>query len=129
MTTLKLSEHRAIGSLVRRALPWYRKATVIIDDYHASNVALLGCYWDGGSRNSYSRVSLADGRAEPLYGHSSPPQFSGVTQDKVVELDDKSIIVECGTFCGKPAYAHIFANAKAREALGLPALKSMEPTS
>ena len=82
-----------------------RKASVEVSE----SVCYSGTYWDGGSRTEYTAVSLSDFRA--VNGaRFNPPQFGGPRVDPVVAVPPGIVIVEHGTFCGKPATPCVHVN-------------------
>lgn len=105
MPILELKQYPELQAVVRAAFPSYRKHKVIISV--TASVELTGTFWDGGSRSSYVAVELATKRSKgaPQY---APPQFGGPRVAPCVELPPGVAIVECGTFCGKPATAHLY---------------------
>ena len=56
-------------------------------------------FWDGGSKNTYRAVRLADGNVASLETGSSP--WTAVAEGKAVELEPGIAIVEESIFCGK----------------------------
>jgi len=121
MSILKLCDYPTLRVLMREAFPSYRKKSVIVTDYPQTEVTLSGTFWDGGSRSSYCRVHLHTPTVEHLSAPSSPPQFGGAPAP-TAKLDETSMVVELGTFRGKPATAHIFALPAVIAFLKLPRL-------
>jgi hypothetical protein len=81
-----------------------RKRTAYI--YPTTEVTYSGTFWDGGSRTVYTAVELATGRAVTGV-RFDPPQFGGPRVDPVVQIPRGVVIVEHGTFMGKPATPRI----------------------
>lgn len=107
MQTVTLKDHPEVLRAIRAADPTYRKTKAFI--YTRESVTLHGTYWDGGSRSTYTAVELATGRNKgaPQY---APPQFGGPRQAPEVQIPPDVVIVETGTFCGKPATATVYVN-------------------
>lgn len=64
-------------------------------------------YWDGGSCDHYEEVCLTTfNTTRPKGVSGNPPQFGG----KVEPYSPKpnTVLVNCGTFCGKKAYPKIY---------------------
>lgn len=104
-TIFAVKEYPELLAVIRAAFPSYRKHKVIVSV--TDSVELAGTFWDGGSRSSYVAVELASNRSKgaPQY---APPQFGGPRVAPRVTLPVGVAIVECGTFQGKPATAHVF---------------------
>ena len=105
MHAVTLSTAPELRRLIQAAFPDYRKKSAFLSA--ATDVTLSGTYWDGGSRNEYAAIDLATGRnaGAPQY---DPPQFGGPRTDPRVQLPVGVAIVRAGTFCGKPATAHVY---------------------
>jgi len=75
-----------------------RKACVTVSETCVIN----GTYWDGGSRTEWTAVRLSDGMSQGA-PHFNPPQFGGPLTAPIVAVPPGIVIVQHGTFCGKPA--------------------------
>lgn len=73
----------------------------------ALQVELSGTYWDGGSRYTYTAVTLG-GTVTVDYPHYNPPQFGGPVTDVIVPLASSIVIVRTGTIAGTDAGMTIF---------------------
>lgn len=121
---VKLADDPTVKRIVQTAFPNYRKRTAWIRVWSGSQN--INSYWDGGSRDEYAIVELATmtRRPMPTVGH---PYFEVKAQgvptgsDSFVEVDHVGnvtlkilpagyVLVQAGTFCGKPATARIIAN-------------------
>lgn len=126
MQTIELKNAPDLKRLVLAAFPDYRKKSVFLSVFgeHGVNV---NSYWDGGSRSTYVLVNLAtmQRKAMPTASH---PYFDIARQgmagqetpDVAVDhvgtvtlkrLPEGIALIKGGTFCGKPATAHIRVNA------------------
>lgn len=87
-----------IKKLVNAAFPSYRRKKVVV--IPATSVTLQQLAWDGGTRNEYRMTNL-EGKIMPFHQieGQQEPLFEGV-----------NIIVQSGTFMGKPALCHIYVN-------------------
>lgn len=111
---VNIKSNPALAAFLRRAFPGYRKHKAII---RATNhLTLSGAYWDGGSRSTYSAVN-AQGTSLPLTYSTAPTQFGGV--EKEIILTPNILILQAGTFCGKPATVTIHALPETLAALGI----------
>lgn len=113
---VNIKDHPALAAFLRRAFPAYRKHKAII--HPTTSVTLSGGYWDGGSRSTYSGFTL-QGVECPLKYNSAPPQFNGGAPDRIAVLDPDFVVLESGTFCGKPATVTIFALPETLATLGV----------
>ena len=64
-----------------------------------TTVTFFNTFWDGGSKNTYRAVRLADGHVASLDIGSAP--WTAVAEGKTVELEPGVAIVEESVFCGK----------------------------
>lgn len=113
---VNIKDHPALSAFLRRAFPSYRKHKAIIRP--SQSVTLSGGYWDGGSRSSYFGATLA-GTEVPLRYNTAPAQFNGGAPDRSVLLDSDLVVLEAGTFCGKPATVTLFATPETLSKLGV----------
>ena len=113
---ITIKQHPALANFLRRAFPGYRKHKAIIRP--CESVTLSGGYWDGGSRSTYFGVTI-DGREVPLRYNTSPGMFNGNAPDRVALLEPGLVVLEAGTFCGKPATVIINASRETLAQLGI----------
>jgi hypothetical protein len=71
-----------------------------------TRVSFYNTFWDGGSKNTYRAVRLADGNVASLDTGSSP--WTAVAEGKTVELEPGVAIVEESIFCGKAMPLRIY---------------------
>lgn len=64
--------------------------------------------WSGGTRQLFSAVELATGRAVSITDTFSAPWDGGRTA-RTIALKPGYAVVEMGSFCGKPAGLHLYA--------------------
>lgn len=124
MLTVELKNSPALKRLVKGAFPDYRKRNVFVSPF-AANGEHVNSYWDGGSRDEHVLIEINTLRTKPL--PTSHPFYDlagkGISnvEDEYVTIDSagnvrlKTIprgyaLVTAGTFCGKPATAHIKAH-------------------
>lgn len=79
----------------------YRKKSVRLE---VQNKVCVKCYWDGGSKITFSLNNLTSGRyiqglgIDPWNKDPNDPKF-------YFEIPSDTYVLESGTFCGKPATA------------------------
>ena len=121
METISLKLAPEIKALLAAVLPSYRKHNAFLSEFHSG--VNINSYWDGGSRSTFVIVELATMRTREL-PTASHPYFdlngvSGQNEDVTVvkgnvhlnRLPEGFALIEAGTFCGKPATAHVYLNA------------------
>lgn len=86
-----------IKKLVNAAFPTYRRKKVVI--IPTTTVALQQLEWDGGTKNEYQFLWL-DG--------SYVPWMDQYKEGGQVKISKGKVIIQSGTFCGKPALCHIY---------------------
>lgn len=86
----------------------YRKRHVNI--VSATSVTLQNLNWDGGSRNEYSAVDLREGtvKRSPNLGMAHP--MENEYEGAKIAMRKDVIILQHGTFMGKPATMTIFCH-------------------
>lgn len=122
MQTIELKTAPELRRIVLAAFPSYRKHKVFLSVF-STRGERINSYWDGGTRDEYAIVELTSMRqaAMPSVGHpyyeikgrgipSGEDQY--VSVDHVGNVTLKAIpvgfvLVSAGTFCGKPATAHL----------------------
>lgn len=119
--TVELRHDPRMKAIVRAAFPRYAKRRAYVSVF-SSHGERINSYWDGGSRDEYAIVELATLRPSTL-PTATHPYFDlaarGVasTEDEYVTVDHVGnvrlkaippgfVLVQAGTFCGKPATAH-----------------------
>lgn len=123
MQTVTLKTAPEVKRLVNAILPSYKKHNVFLSEFHSLSV---NSYWDDGSKSTFILVNLQDMTTQPLPS-STHPYFDVVRQgiqgeSEWVSVDGRGnitlkvlpegfAVIECGTFCGKTATAHVFLNA------------------
>ena len=126
MIDVKLATDRTMKAIVLSAFPNYRKRTAWLSTFHRE--MNINSYWDGGSKDEYAIVRLDTMARVPMPSVGHPFfEVSGrgigagedqyVTVDRVGNVCLKALpegyaIVRSGTFCGKPATAHVHVNAE-----------------
>lgn len=124
LTTIELRQHPDMQRLVRTAFPDYRKRRAFVSVFHPTRI---NSYWDGGSRDEFAIVEIATGTRKALPTTTHPyfdlagrgianmaDQFVSVDHVGNVTLNvlpDGFALVSAGTFCGKPAMAHVYLPA------------------
>jgi hypothetical protein len=110
-----IKDHPALANFMRRAFPSYRKHKAIIRA--TAGLTLSGAYWSGGSRSTYTGVTL-HGTHVPLNYSTTPVEFGGNPATEVLLTPD-FVILESGTFNGKPSTVMIHALPETLAALGI----------
>lgn len=118
MNTVNIKDHPALALFLRRAFPAYRKHKAFIRT--GESLTLSGGYWDGGSRSSYF-AATPHGVTVDLRYNTAPAQFNGGKPDTTVTLTPDFLVVQAGTFCGKPATVTIHGHPDALALLGIQA--------
>lgn len=111
---VKIKEYPRIAALIKRALPSYRKHSVIVSEY--SKVTCHGGAWSGGSRSHYSKCRI-DGSCHNSIAVPTAPKHFGGGDDPVVELTDDIVVLSGGIFRGKTATVSIYCNSTVAEYL------------
>ena len=122
---LPLAIHPEVKRVVLAAFPSYRKHGAVISEFPEHGVN-INSYWDGGSRDEYAIVELASNTRKALPTSTHPyfdvarrglvnPESPDVAVDHVGNITLKHLpegfaLVSAGTFCGKPATAHVYLN-------------------
>ena len=123
METIDLAKRSAIKRIVLTAFPEYRKRKVFLSEFSESGKN-INSFWEGGSRNVYAIVHLPSMSRSTLPTQTHPyfdvalrgaarqetPDIVSDAQGNVTlkRLPVDFALVEAGTFCGKPATAHIY---------------------
>lgn len=125
MNIITLSEHPEVKRIVNAAFPSYKKHKVFLSVFYEG--LNINSYWDGGSRHEFAIVEMASMQRK-LLPTSTHPYFDIVRRGlasmtlpdlktdhvgniALVRLPDGYAVVAAGTFCGKPATAHVYVNA------------------
>lgn len=72
------------------------------------SVEIGSMQWDGGTRYQYAIVELATGHVKPIVDVRPWPQ--NMNPIGRVEIPSGFVVVQTGTFCGKPSSGHVYAN-------------------
>jgi hypothetical protein len=120
MQTINLKLAPEVKAVIQAAFPGYKKHSAFLSEFSSVSI---NSYWDGGSKSYYALVELATNRTKAL-PTSTHPYYdlngaNGSNQDVTVQngvvtlnrLPEGFALVENGTFCGKPATAHVWVNA------------------
>lgn len=110
MDIVQLNTRPDLLKIIKTVDPTFRRQKAILAK-PSNHVRLSGTYWDGGSCSIYYQVNTATGTVTPLSSYS-PPQFGGPREDPVHPLTEGLVVVEMGTFCGKPATPTIYMPAQ-----------------
>jgi hypothetical protein len=110
-----IKDHPALATFLRRAFPSYRKHKAII--HVTAGIELSGASWSGGSRSTYTGVTL-HGTHVPLNYSTTPVEFGGKASPEVVLTPD-FVILQAGTFAGKPSTVTIHALPETLATLGI----------
>lgn len=126
--TVNLSENPGIKKLIQCAFPKYSKRKAMLS-YFPENGINVNTYWDGGSRDEYAIVHIPS-MQKKLLPSSTHPYYdlhgnSGSTADVLIEkgnvtlkrLPPDFVLIRTGTFCGKPATAHVYLPNKSQNVL------------
>lgn len=115
--TIELANYPGIKKLIVCAFPDYRKKKAMMS-YFPENGVQINSYWDGGSKDEFVIVNTS-GQIKTL--PTSHPEYdlkgiSGQTPDVEAvngnvylrRLPKGFVLIRSGTFCGKPATAHVY---------------------
>jgi hypothetical protein len=123
MTTFNLKTQPELKRVITAAFPNYRKHNAWLSEFRPTEI---NSYWDGGSRDEYAIVDLVTGQRKNLptsthpyfdvarYGVQGENEMVAVSERGNITLKllpENFALVRSGTFCGKPATAHVFVNA------------------
>lgn len=118
-----LKEQPELARLIKSAFPGYKKREATIAPFTSANI---NSYWDGGSRSEYVLIDVATGRRLALPTSSHPyfdvARYGAEGENSILKIDHvgnmtllavppNAVLIEAGTFCGKPATARIMAHA------------------
>lgn len=122
--TVTLKTSPEVKRVILAAFPSYKKHSAFLSVFNGGHS--INSYWDGGSRDEYAIVELATltrktlpTRTHPYFEIAARGLCNQETQDVHVDhvgnvtlkhLPDGFALVSAGTFCGKPATAHVFLN-------------------
>ena len=105
MKTANPRHHEPLKALARAMR--YKKHSLFLFD--ASEVALSGGYWDGGSRAQWYLYDAVTKRAKPLAAPTAPTQHGGA-RPPVWQIEPATYVVKGGVSCGKPAFLSVFGH-------------------
>jgi hypothetical protein len=125
MQTVELKSVPDLKRVIVAAFPTYKKTKALVSVFGDHGVQ-INSYWDGGSRSTFAIVELATMRPKHLPTRSHPyfevaAQGLANQSNELIEVDhvgnvtlkvlpEGYALIEAGTFCGKPATAHVFLN-------------------
>jgi hypothetical protein len=125
MNTISLKTAPEVKRVVTAAFPSYKKHSAFLSVFNGG--VGINSFWDGGSRDEFAVVELATGhrkvlptRTHPYFDVAVRGLTNTETQDIEVDhvgnitlkhLPEGFALVSAGTFCGKPATAHVWVNA------------------
>ena len=125
METYLLKAYPELLKVIRAALPGYRK-TKAFESAFPDCGKDINTYWNGGSRDCYVIVHIPTLQQKPLPTHTHPyfdiaAQGLAGAENQDVAIDQRGgvtlkrlpvdyVLIQAGTFCGKPATAHVFFN-------------------
>ena len=125
METVTLKTAPEVTSIIRAAFPSYRKHKAFLSTFNSG--ININSYWDGGSKDEYAIVELSTLQRKllPTSTHSyfdvaargvANTENTDISVDRVGNIILKRLpegfaLVAAGTFCGKPATAHVWVNA------------------
>jgi hypothetical protein len=120
-----LKAYPALLNVIRAALPGYRKNKAYVSAFPDCGKD-INTFWDGGSRDCYILVYLPTleikslpTRTHPWFDIASRGLAGAENQDLSVDerggvtlkrLPVDYVLIQAGTFCGKPSTAHVFVN-------------------
>jgi hypothetical protein len=127
LQTITLKNAPEVRRVILTAFPSYRKQGAFLSVFPESGES-INSYWDGGSRDEYAIVELATlqrkslpTRTHPYFDVAVRGLCGAETQDLVVDhvgnitlkhLPEGFALIRAGTFCGKPATAHVYLNVE-----------------
>ncbi len=97
--TITARKARELGCRRRKA-----RVSIVAEGFE---VECYGTFWDGGSRNEYAHINPLTFRQRAIPTPTAPPQHGGGHPPKATVSAGCMVIVG-GTFCGKPAFPHIY---------------------
>jgi hypothetical protein len=127
MQVIELRNYPDLKAVIQAAFPDYRKKKAFVSVF-GEHGETINSYWDGGSRTLYSIVHIPTRRMKDLPSATHPffdiagrgaasQETEDVVSDSRGNLTLKRLpadfaLVAAGTFCGKPATAHLFIPAE-----------------
>jgi len=94
-----LVPHMRLRGITRK-----RSVSITVTETGTDN---FGTWWDGGSRRVLSYISILTGKCESSIPTAGP--FGG-GEVRDVPMKEGFAILDCGTFCGKPATPHLYVH-------------------
>jgi hypothetical protein len=104
MTSYKMTD---VTPRVREGLKKISRKRSILLQITDSGTDNFGTWWDGGSRRKLSYLNITTGSVIPLPA-INPPEYGGNVTD--IPHKEGYLIVDCGTFCGKPSYPKLYVH-------------------
>ncbi len=124
METINLKASPEFTRIIRAAFPSYKKKNVFLSEFSEGSSVTINSMWDGGSRSVFVLVELSTLQVKALPTASHPYfDMHGVTETTpdvvitrgivdLVRLPEGFALIEGGSFCGKPATAHVYLNSR-----------------
>ncbi|MGD0135272.1 MAG: hypothetical protein ABSE57_24765 [Bryobacteraceae bacterium] len=125
MHTVTLKTALEVKAVVLAAFPAYRKQNAFLSAFGGG--LSINSYWDGGSRTEFAVVELSSLQRKSLPTRTHPYfdvavrglnntenadiEVDGVGNVTLKRLPEGFALVAAGTFCGKPATAHVYLNS------------------
>lgn len=121
-----LKKYPELRELIRAGFPSYRKHSARVSVFHGG--VNINSYWSGGTKDEYAIVEIATLRRKPLPTSTHPffevqarGMIQAAKQDSFISVDHVGnislnvlpqgyVLIGAGTFCGKPATAHVWFN-------------------
>jgi len=121
---IELKSAPEVKRLILAAFPSYKKHNAFLSAFNGGKN--INSYWDGGSREEYRIVELSTLQLRPIPTSTHPyfdvaryglanKENEVISVDHVGNIELKILpegfaLVAAGTFCGKPATAHVYLN-------------------
>jgi hypothetical protein len=93
---------------VKSLFPSYKRREVEITGRNSVTISDLN--WSGGSRSTYTLVSLDDNRAKSLANWSTFAPWDNPYEVAKMELRPGVAVVQTGVFCGKVSLMRIYVH-------------------
>ena len=96
-----------ISAAQSKVLGSRRRSATLIPVEAGYEVECSGTAWDGGSINAYFRVNARSHNKSAISCSRNPQQFGGGPAPRV-PVQEGILIVQCGTFQGKPGWPRVW---------------------
>lgn len=120
--TIDLKSAPEVKRVICAAFPGYKKHNAYLSEFSEGSSVTINSFWDGGNKSTFVLIDLVSLQTRAL-PNSTHPYFelhsvTTETPDVVItrgvvdlkRLPEGIALVEGGTFCGKPATAHVYLN-------------------